>query len=94
MATAPVTQAQPGNPGGPGASNVGPTQPGQNTGDVTLQQVMQQFRPLAETIKQLGQQYPEGQEEAVQIMKSLQSWMAKVAGNSQRVAEPQGAPNP
>jgi transcription initiation factor TFIID subunit TAF12 len=70
-------------------ANVGqqPTQPGQ------VQQVMEQFRPLADTVKQLGSQYPEGQEEAVQIMKALQSWMAKVAGNPQRVPDAQAPPN-
>ena len=55
-------------------------------------QVMEKFRPLAETVKQLGQQFPEGQEEAVQIMKSLQAWMAKVAGNSQRTPEAMAPP--
>ena len=56
-------------------------------------QVMEKFRPLADTVRQLGQQFPEGQEEAVAIMKALQSWMAKVAGNSQRTPEAQAPPN-
>jgi hypothetical protein len=54
---------------------------------------MEKFRPLADTVRQLGQQYPEGQEEAVQIMKALQQWMAKVAGNPQRTQEAQAPPN-
>jgi hypothetical protein len=54
---------------------------------------MDKFRPLAESIRQLGTQFPEGQEEAVAIMKALQSWMAKVAGNPQRTPEAQAPPN-
>jgi len=54
---------------------------------------MEKFRPLADTVRQLGQQFPEGQEEAVAIMKALQSWMAKVAGNAQRTPEAQAPPN-
>lgn len=56
-------------------------------------QVMEEFRPLAETIRQLGTKHPEGQEEAVAIMKALQSWMAKVAGNPQKTPEAQAPPN-
>jgi hypothetical protein len=54
---------------------------------------MEEFRPLAETIRQLGTKHPEGQEEAVAIMKALQSWMAKVAGNPQKTPEAQAPPN-
>lgn len=78
-------QPQGGQPGQPGG---GPSQ-----GDQQLAQVMEKFRPLAETVRQLGTQFPEGQEEAVQIMKALQAWMTKVSGNPQRNPESQAPPN-
>lgn len=95
--------AQPMAPTGQGAQ--GPsTSPASGTGggspagsqqpsNAAVGSVMQEFRPLAETIRQLGTKYPEGQEEAVQIMKALQGWMAKVAGNPQRTQEAQAPPN-
>jgi hypothetical protein len=92
MATMPTSPAG-GGAGGPQAGSG--AAPGANAAPNGQQvsQVMEKFRPLADTVKQLGQQYPEGQEEAVQIMKALQQWMAKVAGNPQRTPEAQAPPN-
>ncbi len=89
MASAPTSPAGPSNPA-VGQASPGQGQPpdGQQVG-----QVMEKFRPLAETVRQLGTQFPEGQEEAVQIMKALQQWMAKVSGNPQRTPEAAAPPN-
>lgn len=69
--------------------------PQQPTGDPSQQQaaqILNEFRPLAETIQKLGQKYPEGQEEAAMILKAVEKWMTKVAGNPQRVSEAKAPP--
>lgn len=94
MATMPTSPAG-GGAGGPAAGSgaASGAAPGSQPSGQQVGQVMEKFRPLADTVRQLGQQFPEGQEEAVQIMKALQGWMAKVAGNPQRVQEAQAPPN-
>ncbi len=95
MATSPAGAGAGGQAGGgPGAgSGAAPGQQAAGPDGQQVGQVMDKFRPLAESIRQLGTQFPEGQEEAVAIMKALQSWMAKVAGNPQRTPEAQAPPN-
>jgi len=69
--------------------------PQQQTGDPSqqqAQQMLQKFRPLAEAVQQLGKEFPEGQEEAAMILKAVEKWMTKVAGNPQRVSEAKAPP--
>jgi hypothetical protein len=85
-----------GGQGGPGGGGAGTqASPGANAppSSQAVGAVMEKFRPLAESIRQLGTQFPEGQEEAVAIMKALQSWMAKVSGNPSRTPEAMAPPN-
>jgi len=72
-----------------------PPNPQSQTGDPQQQQaqaMLQEFRPLADAVQQLGKKYPEGQEEAATILKSVEKWMGKVAGNPQRVPEAKAPP--
>lgn len=86
-----AAQPQPGNGAAPSGSP-----PQQQTGDPSQQQAAQmlnEFRPLADTIQQLGKKYPEGQEQATQMLKALEGWMTRVAGNPQRTQQAQAPPN-
>ena len=90
-----ASAAQPNPAGGqPGQPAGGQPGGGQDSGqNAQVSQVMDKFRPLAEAVRQLGRQFPEGQEEAVAILKAVQSWMTKVAGNPQRTKEAAAPPN-
>ncbi len=80
---------------GPGAAGQGAPN---SAGDAApngdkAQQIVQDFKPLAESLKALGEKYPEGQEMAAEMLKSLQRWMAQASGNPQRVPEKKAPPN-
>ena len=79
-----------------GGAPPGAQAPQQQTGDPSQQQAAQmlnEFRPLADTIQQLGKKYPEGQEQPTQMLKALEGWMTRVAGNPQRTPQAQAPPN-
>lgn len=70
------------------ASNTGQDQ-GQAQGQ---QDPLQPLRQLAEQVLALSKQIPEGTESAAEILKSIQKWMARAAGNPNRTPDRQAAP--
>lgn len=78
-------------PGAGGPPQGGQPQGAQGQGDA--QQVIAQFRALAQMVQMLAQKYPEATSLAADILPKIQQVMAKVVGNPGRVPDQKAPPN-